>query len=311
AEQLVITAGALSALNIVARTLVTAGDRVLVESPSYPNAITVLRQTARPVAYPLPATGWEPRDFELTLRQSSPAMSYLIPEFHNPSGAWMSEETRPAIAAALQRHRSTAVIDEALVDLSLDGEPKRTPLAVYLPDAVTIGSASKAFWGGLRIGWIRAPRELVRPLVETRALLDLGAAPFEQLVVASLLTDDTGVLDRHRRRLRTARDQLRSDLSTLLPDWQLSSPAGGLSLWVTLPDESSSRLAMLADRHGLVLTAGPRFFVSGGGERQLRLPYTAAPDVLADAAQRLARLWSEVSASRPYARRNVLAELTA
>ncbi|MET0694707.1 MAG: PLP-dependent aminotransferase family protein [Propionibacteriaceae bacterium] len=297
ADQLVITAGALSALNIVAQTVLSPGDRALVESPSYPNALDVLRQRARPVPYPLSPTGWEPRDFELTLRQSAPRLSYLIPDFHNPTAAWMSEEIRPEVAAALRRYRSTAVIDETLVELSLDDEPMRTPLAAYLPDAITIGSASKAFWGGLRIGWIRAPRPLVRPLLETRALLDIGTAPFEQLVLAELLADSQAFLTAQRERLRIQRDRLLAELAAALPGWTADSPAGGLSLWVTLPDESSTRLAALAERHHLVLTAGPRFFTDGGGERQLRLPYTAEPEVLADAVQRLAALWADLDSS--------------
>lgn len=295
ADQLVITAGALSALNVVAATLLGPGDRVLLESPSYPNAIDVVRRVARPVAYPLPTTGWEPADFELALRQAAPRMSYLIPDFHNPTGSLLPDELRPAIGAALQRHRSVAVVDETLVELNLESATMPTPLAAHLPDAVTIGSASKAFWGGLRIGWIRAPRQLVRPLLETRAQLDLGAAPFEQLVLAELLADRTAVLATQRQRLRAQRDALRAGLEAALPDWELNSPAGGLSLWATLPNESSGTLAALADRHGLLLTAGTRFFVSGGGDRHVRLPYTADAATLRDAVQRLRSLWSEVS----------------
>jgi DNA-binding transcriptional MocR family regulator len=221
-------------------------------------------------------------------------MSYLIPDFHNPTGIWMTEEARPEIAAALQRYRSVAVIDETLVELSLDPAEMRTPLACYLPGAITIGSASKAFWGGLRIGWIRAPRDLIRPLIETRALTDLGAAPFEQLVLAELLGAQTGLLARRRERLRAQRDRLRAQLSVAVPDWTSNCPAGGLSLWVTLPQESSSRLAALADRHGLLLTAGPRFFVTGGGERHLRLPFTAGDETLTEAVTRLSALWYDV-----------------
>jgi DNA-binding transcriptional MocR family regulator len=180
------------------------------------------------------------------------------------------------------------------VELSLDGGSPRTPLAAHLPDAITIGSASKAFWGGLRIGWIRAPHDMVRPMIETRAAMDLGAAPFEQLVAARLLADRETVLAQQRTRLREQRDHLAQRLAKTLPDWQFVLPSGGLTLWISLPDESSSRLAAAAYSHGVVVTPGPRFYVGGGGERNLRLPYTATETVLTEAVERLAAVWADV-----------------
>lgn len=293
--QLIITAGALSALNIVSRCLLSAGDRVLVESPTYANAIDALRHSgARPVAYPVTADGWDTAELDQLLRRSHVPLAYLIADFQNPTGAWMSEDQRRAVARTLQRRRTRVVVDETLVELTLDGEPLRTPLAAFLPDAITLGSASKAFWGGLRIGWIRAPHDLVRPLIETRAAMDLGAAPYEQLVVARLLADRDAVLAQQRLRLRRQRDHLAERLASVLPDWQFSVPAGGLTLWVTLPDESSSRLAAAAYQSGVIVTPGPRFHVSGGGERHLRLPYTATETVLTEAVERLAAVWADV-----------------
>lgn len=310
-DQMVITSGALAALNLVTRTVLSAGDRVLVESPTYANAIEVVRQVSRPVPYPLSDAGWDTDDFDLAVRQSVPRLCYLIPDFHNPTGAWMSEEDRPQIAKSLRRQGTIPVIDETLVELTLDHQPLRAPMARYLPEAVTIGSASKAFWGGLRIGWIRAPHDLVRPLVETRATLDLGAAPFEQLVLADLVSGPGEVLAAQRDRVREQRDHLGRELATALPDWSVSAPAGGLALWATLPDECSSRMAAQAERHGLALTAGPRFFVAGGGERQLRIPYTARPEVLSAAVRRLSSLWSEVQSQRGSRQQSLTLGLTA
>ncbi len=276
--QLIVTSGALSALDIVLRTLIGPGDRVLMESPTYPAAIEAVRRSgARLVGYPLGAEQWQADDLDLLLRQTAPRLAYLIPEFHNPTAATMAEPARAAVAAALQRNRTTAVIDETLVELALENQPRRRPLGAFLADAITIGSASKAFWGGLRIGWIRAPHSLVPSLIETRAAGDLGSPAFEQLVVAELLADPAGVLADQRRRLRSQRDHLHAAVRRTLPDWEVTVPDGGLSLWARLPAEQSTRLAAVSDQYGLVVTAGPRFFVGGGGERHLRLPYSARP----------------------------------
>jgi DNA-binding transcriptional MocR family regulator len=203
------------------------------------------------------------------------------------------------------------VVDEALVELSLEGQSNQLPLGSVLPDAISIGSASKAFWGGLRIGWIRAPYDLVAALTETRLTGDLGSSAYEQLVVAELLADPEQVLAANRERLRTQRDHLAEALSRALPEWQFWVPDGGLSLWVQLPGEQSTRMAAASDQHGLILTPGPRFFVNGGGERHLRVPFSSDPQTLSAAVTRLAATWRSVQSGRAADRPSFARGLTA
>lgn len=295
ADQLIITAGATSALNIVGRTLLGAGDRLLLETPTYSNSIEAARQLgARPIGFPITSEGWDLSVLKATLRQTTPRAAYLIPDFHNPTGALMPDGQRLAVAHALKRHQTIPIIDETLADFPLDGQEMPAPFACSASEAVTIGSASKTFWGGLRIGWIRAPRPLVRPLIETRAAMDLGAVPFEQLVLTELLKSAEPIMVVQRRAIRERRDHLIQLLAEHLPSWEHSAPTGGLSLWVTLPKEASTRIAAVAEGHGVVVTPGPRFFVENGGERNLRIPYTAEIEVLTKAVTRLAAVWQEV-----------------
>ena len=130
------------------------------------------------------------------------------------------------------------------------------PFAVGNPDTITVGSASKAFWGGRRIGWIRAPRSLVRPLVESRASVDLGAAPVEQLVLAELLDRADMILDEQRARLREQRDKPMVLLGRELPDWRDQPAAGGQTVWAELPDPLCSQLVVAAAAEGLIITPG-------------------------------------------------------
>ena len=128
------------------------------------------------------------------------------------------------------------MVDEAHHTLRLDDEPAQRPFASFAKDAITVGSASKSVWGGLRLGWIRAPHHLVDPLTRARVGLDLGAPVLEQLVLTRLVTGEfDAVLAAHRRRLRVQRDALVAALAKQLPDWTFRKPAGGMALWCHLP----------------------------------------------------------------------------
>lgn len=304
ADQIVVTCGALAATAVVARSLTSVGDRVLVESPSYPNALaTLTRSGARVVGAGVDPDGWDVEAWATTIREVSPRAAYLIPDFQNPSGRLMAEEQRAAIGAALRRSHTVAVVDETLAEMVLDDQEMPRPMAAFAPDAVTVGSASKAFWGGLRIGWIRAPHAQVGALVSSRLSLDLGAPLLEQLVLLELLQDPEVVLAHHRDRLRESRDALALSLRDALPDWRFLVPRGGLALWCELPEAASSALSGHAERRGLLLPPGPSFAPEGGLERFVRLPYTHAPEVLAEAVARLAPAWEAARADRRSTRR--------
>jgi len=299
-EQIVVTTGALAAMAVVARALVGIGDRVLMESPTYPNAIATFRRSgARTVGVSVDPSGWDTDAVDAALRQTSPRAALLIPDFQNPTGALMSSAQRAAVGQALTRNRTTAVVDETLAALALDETDLPEPFAVHDARAVTIGSASKTFWGGLRSGWLRAPLDLVGALTESRLSLDMGAPVLEQLVLARLLPRRDTVLAHRRQQAREARAALAAALRSELPDWRFTLPPGGLALWCELPEPLSSAVVAAAERQQVLLAPGPRFAVEGGLERYIRLPYTLPPDTLRDAVGRIARAWGQAQRQRP------------
>jgi DNA-binding transcriptional MocR family regulator len=301
-DQVMVTSGALAGLAVAARALLAPGDRVMLESPTYPNAIDTLRRSgARPVGLPLDRDGWDLEAAEATLRQTAPRAAYLIPDFHNPTGSLMSEPERAALAEALGGTHTVAVVDETIVDLAHDpAAPMPRPLAAYHPRTVTLGGASKSFWGGLRVGWIRAPRDLMASLVSARLTLDLGAPVVEQLVLVDLLAHRDEILAERRASVVASRDALASALRDRLPGWRFRMPEGGLCLWAELPEPLSTPLCAAADQRGLVLAPGAQFAVEGGMERYLRLPFTGhPPEVIRDAVERLALAWDDARSTRP------------
>ncbi len=305
AAQIMVTTGALAALSVVLRATIGPGDRVLMESPTYPNAIASVRDSgARTVGLPLERDGLDGRTLELALRQSSARLAYLIPDFQNPTGTLVDAATRGDLGAALRRQRTIAVVDETTADLGIDvaGATMPAPLASFDDRAVTVGSASKSFWGGLRVGWLRAPERDVSRLQQARLSLDLGVPVLEQLVLVQLLARREEIAAHRRNELRSSRDALADALGRRLPQWRFTLPAGGLSIWCELPSPRSSAVCDAAAALGVRLAPGSSFGVEGGLESFLRIPYALAPEALVDAVERIGQAW-DLAAEHPSPRR--------
>jgi DNA-binding transcriptional MocR family regulator len=294
-DQILVTPGALSATAIVAQALTSPGDRILVDSPVYPNATNALASRgARLVTSPVDPEGFDLPGMVATVRQAAPKLAYLIPDFQNPTGHVMTSTEREEYAASLRRNRVVAVVDEAHQELALDDIEMPPPFAAFLPDTITVGSASKQFWGGLRLGWIRAPRERIDAITTGRLGIDLGAPVIEQLVLARALADPAAIVEAHKQRLRIQRDALVAAMRTHLPDWTFRVPAGGLCLWCELPLPIASRLAAEAEMRGVTVAPGPVFAVHGGLERFVRIPWTRPADELEAAVRILAGTWADM-----------------
>ncbi|MCX6401654.1 MAG: PLP-dependent aminotransferase family protein [Propionibacteriales bacterium] len=295
-EQIIVTPGALAATAVIGSALVGPRDRVLVESPTYPNAVQALRTGGgRLASIPLDPSGWDLAAVADVLARRTPRLVHVMPDFHNPTGLEMTEEERATYAESLARHDAVAVVDEAHHLLRLDETPARRPFATYSKDAVSVGSASKSVWGGLRLGWIRAPHALVDRLTRARVGLDLGAPVLEQLVLTRLLTGDhDAMVALQRQRLREQRDALAAALASALPEWSFRMPAGGMALWLELPSAGATALSVEAERHGVLLAPGPSFAPEGGLDRYLRLPYAIDAAQLVEAVTRIAAAWAVV-----------------
>jgi DNA-binding transcriptional MocR family regulator len=153
---------------------------------------------------------------------------------------------------------------------------------------VSIGGMSKGYWGGLRIGWVRASAPLVQRLAAIRVGADLSSPVLEQLVGVRLLDQAPQLIAARRAQLRERRDALVDTLRERLPEWTFTVPAGGVALWAELDGPISSALARAAEDVGVRLAPGPRFGLDGTLERFLRLPFTLPVDELTEAVRRIA-----------------------
>lgn len=295
-DQIMVTIGAQHAIALLSRALIGRGDRAVTEVPIYPHAYEALRAAgARLVPVPVAPHGIgdeheETESLVQAIRHSNPVMAYLIPDFQNPTGRTMSRAARARVLDAAARQGTIVVADETTAELSIDRRGEFPPMAADGP-AVLVGSVGKTVWGGIRVGWIRADRPLIRRLLAVRSPGDLGTPILEQLLVTRLIDRMDEILELRREQLRSGREHLEEILARLLPEWEVPRVDGGIVTWVGLGAPVSSQLALSARREGLIVAAGPRFGVDGAFERFLRLPICYSPETTDAAVQALARAW--------------------
>ncbi|NGN65268.1 PLP-dependent aminotransferase family protein, partial [Streptomyces sp. A7024] len=261
-EQIMITTGAMGAMAALVRLFAGRGERVAVDSPSYANILQLIREEdcrLVPVAMGEGLAGWDLPAWRQVLRDAAPRMAYVIADYHNPTGALASEDKRRELVEAARRAGTTLIADETMGELTLEEADRASlpcPVAAFDPagsTVITVGSASKAFWAGLRIGWVRAAPEVVRSLVSARAYADLGSPVLEQLAVNWLMTGEgwESAVGLRRAQARQSRDALVAALGEQLPEWEFEVPRGGLTLWVRTGGLSGSRIAEAGERFGV------------------------------------------------------------
>lgn len=299
-DQIMLVNGAVSGLSLILRLLTGPGDRVVIEHPTYPMALAAISgASCRPVAVGLPEQGWDLQGLQATIAQTSPRLAYLIPDFHNPTGRCMDAATRAEVAGIAAHTRTMMVADETMVDLWFDAPPP-PPLAAFdtSDHVITLGSAGKSFWGGLRLGWIRASSRTIASLMQVRGTMDLGTPLLEQLAALYLFREAEKFLPARRAMLRQRRDDCARAIRELFPDWRLLAPQGGLAWWIGLPKPLASAFAASAESAGIRIGAGPRFGIDGAFERYLRLPFTVDAGEMRAALIRLQPLWQHLAHTR-------------
>jgi len=292
-DQVMVTHGAQQAIGLAGALFLERGDAVLVEDPTYLGSIDIFTGLGARLV-PVPVGGdaaWVARVRELVAR-TAPRLIYLMPTFHNPTGAVMPEPARRALAKLAREMRVPILEDNTLADLSLGTRPP-APISSFDPDApvLTVGSLSKLFWGGLRIGWIRASEELLSRMTRLKIMADLGGSLVGQLGAVRLLAQADRVRQARRREMRERLDLLTRLLRKHLPSWKWTAPAGGLSLWVELPRGDADAFAQLALRHGVAVVPGTLASPTGGWGDRLRLPFVLDPGPMTEGVERLARAW--------------------
>jgi len=299
AEQLLVTSGSQQALTLVATVLLEPGDAVLVEEPSYLAALQAFQLAgAEVVPVPCDDHGLDPDAVAALAARHGARLLYTVPTFQNPTGRTLPLARRTALVEIAARAGLWVIEDDPYGELRYAGEPE--PALASLPGAedrvLALSTLSKVAAPGLRIGWVRAPETLRRPLTVAKQAADLHSSTVDQAAAARWLA--VVDLEAHLRVLREAygarRDALLGGLAAALPPGSVHNrPEGGMFVWARLPDGwDADRLLRRALERDVAFVPGAPFFAGPPDRATLRLSFTAHPPAeIAEGLRRLRAAW--------------------
>ncbi len=300
-EEVLITAGAQQVMDLCSKILVDPEDTVLLESPSFIGALGAFRNyQARLVGVSMDESGIKLESLVDVLKslqeeEGLPKFLYTIPNFHNPTGALMSQGKRRRLLEIADEFDLLILEDDAYGDLWFDGEGQEV-LAIKSLDkqqrVIYAGSFSKIISPGIRLGWAAGPRELIEKFELARQVADVCPSPLIQALVVRLAED--GYLDHHipqlREIYRLRRDAMLAALAKYMPEgvsW--TAPKGGFYIWVTLPEQlDASELFPKAVEKNVAYVIGQPFYPDKSIKNTLRLSFSHEPEeVIEEGIRRL------------------------
>lgn len=293
-----VTTGSQQAIDIITQLFIDPGDVIVAESPSYVGALGVFAAQQADVRHvPMDVDGLIPEALDERIRELKAAghrvkFLYTCPNFHNPSGVTLSVERRPQVTEVCRKHGVLIVEDNPYGLLGFDGQTYPA-IQTFWPDGVVyLGSFSKIFAPGFRIGWAYAPAWIRKKIVLTLESAVLSPSMIGQMALHGYLRsyDWLGQVKTYRSMYESRRDAMVSALHDFLPQCEWTVPHGGFYTWVKLPEGVNSK-AMLprAVANLVAYTPGTAFYADGQGADYMRLSYCYPPeDTIREGVKRLA-----------------------
>src|SRR6266498_5690879 len=301
-DELVITSGAIEALELVGKSFLDRGDVVVVEGPTYLGAIQAFRSfEAEIVAIPMDEHGLEVDELERRLVDGlRPKLVYTIPDHQNPAGVSLSRERRELLVELARRYGFLIVEDVAYRELGFDEEAASSLWSLGPDVVVQAGTTSKTFFPGVRLGWAVGPAEVSAQLVSAKQNTDqcagaLGQRLFEEYVRRGWIDEQ---LVESRSLYRRKCERILAALERAMPAGaRWTRPRGGFFTWLTLPEGADAGdLALQAVEQGVGIVPGSLFFPGGRGADNVRLSFSLVNETLIDDG--IERLASLVTPSR-------------
>jgi DNA-binding transcriptional MocR family regulator len=303
ASDLIVTTGSQQALDLLGKTLISPGDKVIVEGPTFLATIQCFRlYGAQLISAPVDEQGVNTDKLEQLIAEHTPKFIYLIPTFGNPSGALLSLERRQRVLELAVKHNVLIVEDDPYGDLYFGEAPPPSLLALssQVPGSrerlVHCGSLSKVLSPGLRVGWMVSPAELLAKATMCKQFSDAHTSTFAQATAAQYLKAGrmpatlAKVRAVYAERAMTMGNALRRELGEAI---EFVQPQGGLFVWARLSGQGGkladgSELAKRAIEKGVAFVPGAPFFASNPDHATLRLSFaTVGVDKIEEGVARL------------------------
>ena len=299
-EDLVVTTGAQQALDLVGKVLLDPGDVVAVEAPAYVGALSAFSvYEPRFLQIDLDDDGMIVEQLEDALvRGERPKFVYTVPNFHNPAGVTMSRPRREQLVALCREARIPIVEDNPYGMLRFEGDPHPTLRSLDPQNVIYLGTVSKVFSPGVRVGWAVAEPGVLQRLVLAKEAADLCGSQFTMLVTERYFSGELWRrnLDALVQTYRSRREAMLAALEERFPnDARWTKPSGGFFVWVTLPDyfDTPTLLAAAVDRK-VAYVPGTGFYPDGRGRQQMRLCFSyPTEERIAEGIRRLGELLAD------------------
>ncbi len=292
-SQVLITTGIQQAADLILALYAPDGGVVITENPTWSGVLDVIRaRGAQIVGVPVDEFGVCTGLLLKRVQERLPRLAWLTSGYHNPTGVRLGEQRAQHAARLAGEFGFLVVEDLALRDITL-GEPPAPPIAKFNPhgSVMTVGTFSKSFWPGLRLGWVRASEHVVVRLARQKAVRDGGTPQLDQVFGAHLLRHRATVAAERSARARETLAAITGFVEAELPGWTYEVPQGGLSLWVQLPKGVAYELAQVAQRHLVEFVPGESFSPDGSAPQHLRLPLAHSNSDTMRGMARLAEAW--------------------
>jgi len=279
-SQVLITTGSQQGLDLIAKVLIDAGSRILVETPTYLGALQAFAPM-EPDVVDIGGDAEGPDVDDLAAQAGNARLAYLLPNFQNPTGRTMSEARRVALSRRAAELGLPLIEDNPYGELWFDAPPPPSLTSRNPEGCVYLGSFSKVLAPGLRLGYLVAPPALYPKLLQAKQAADLHSPGFNQRMTAEVIKD--GFLDRHvptiRALYKAQRDAMLAALNRNMQGLGLewNAPDGGMFLWVQLPHGMDAiQLLPKAVAKGVAFVPGTPFFAQQPDTRSLRLSFVTA-----------------------------------
>jgi 2-aminoadipate transaminase len=295
-HNILLTNGSQQALDLIGRIFIDEGDVIVTGKPTYLGALQAFKvYSPEVVGITVDDQGMRVDELEKALAATRPKFIYVLPNFHNPMGVTLTLERRREIVKLAAKHGVPIIEDDPYGELRFEGEDITPIVVLHKENVIYLSTFSKTLAPGIRLGWVAAPEQIVRKLVQAKQATDLHTSTFIQMIADDIMR--RGILKAHSKVIKEAYGERRHIMTASMEEhfpegvtW--TKPVGGLFLWVRTPESLNTMdLLETAVEEKVAYVPGTVFYPDGSGLNTMRLNFSnATPDKIREGIKRLGRV---------------------